>query len=146
MRQQPTNAPFHVRLDSNGNIVGAGRGPLWTPQPGQTIRGFESFGERESDPDVQAWRRSLYDQGNAGKVEDMKSVLAYAAKRQDAQSILRGDTYDPAIHDAIAIEITRCDCTPIEAANDIMAASMRDVISIEDERVELRELLRNDAQ
>lgn len=140
MKQLPTGGPFHIRRNADGEIVGAGRGPMWSPQPGQSIQSFTTFGERETNPDVIAWRLSLYHAKQAHKIEDLKSVLAYAAKRQDAIAVARrGEAYDPSIHEALAIEVERCDCDPIEAAEKILVAVKRDVLSVEDERVAIRE-------
>lgn len=134
-------------LDAGGTILHKG-GDVASPQPGDSIVWFDTLREREERPDVQAYSRQVVVVDLLFASEQAKREYAYILAHDEARRWLElHPTDDGAVPDAAAwplleIRVTECDCTAHEAATDIIAAVVRDVIEPERARIRAREKAR----
>lgn len=143
------NKPFHAYL-VDGLVVDIGSGPFYVLVDGQTALEFDTKKERALHPLVAKWEVLQSIPELDSLVTGMKSEHAYAGKEYDARTLMRhvvdgvlaAGVYEADKFPHLALEIEAKDCTPIEAAEDILMAVERsasdDMGTIAQERARLK--------
>jgi hypothetical protein len=152
IQQAPEGMRCHlVRLD--GVIVGDGEAEAYA-QPGHTVHWYASYAERETLPEVDAWRRGMVaiDQEAAASIssDQWDITLEYSNKRLEAQLWLADHPVEdgatlpaaPSPYEHLRAEVEVTGVTPFEAATAIMSKVYESALATR-KRVEAREKARS---
>jgi hypothetical protein len=152
---KPQQAPAGMRchlVRTDGEIVGDGDAVAYA-QPHQTVEWYASYAERETLPEVDAWRRVMVsidkEAGASSSSRDWNLTLEYANKRIEAQLWLADHPVEdnatipaaPSLYEHLRAEVEVMGITPFEAASAIMGAVYESAQSTR-RRVESREQAR----